>query len=243
VTALVIDTVGNTSEFAPNIQVVGGGGGVVFIEDDFSRSLTDSWGIAPTGGAYNYFHGATANQSFDVNGGVGLLTIPTANLGREAVLEAVDVQDSDITVRFQTDQMPWGDSQDVLIIARWMNSGTMYRFRLRLDDNGSMIANAVRGVNNTWSDIGSMVFVSGVSFAPNTWINVRAQVVGVNPTTLRLKAWNDGQPEPSPWHLNVTDATAELQMAGSIGLRAYVNPSGTYAPVVFSFDDLRVASP
>jgi hypothetical protein len=78
--------------------------------------------------------------------------------------------------------------------------------------------------------------------AANRPIWVRGQVVGVNPTTIRLKAWADGQPEPFIWAYSVTDASPSQQAAGAVGLRAYLSGTASNAPVRFSFDDLRVTN-
>jgi hypothetical protein len=243
VTALVIDSDGNTSEFARNIHVIGGsGGGQSYVNDDYERALTDSWGSAPTGGAYSYYP-AESSPNFDVAGGAGLVAIPSANQASEAILQTVNATDVNVTFRFQTDKTSWGDSQEASFIARWLDSGTMYRLTMRIDDNGPAIVQAWKGVAGSWSSFGSMVIVSNVSTLPNTWVNVRAQVVGINPTTLRLKMWNDGQTEPSIWSLYLTDNAPALQSAGAVGLRAFVGPSGTNAPITFRFDDFRVTSP
>jgi hypothetical protein len=68
------------------------------------------------------------------------------------------------------------------------------------------------------------------------------QVVGTNPTTIRLKAWADGQAEPSAWQYTTTDSDASLQVAGAVGLRTYIAGTSTNAPVLFTFDDVRVTS-
>jgi hypothetical protein len=66
-------------------------------------------------------------------------------------------------------------------------------------------------------------------------------VTGASPTTIRVKAWADGQPEPSSWQFAATNSTAAVQGAGSVGLRVYM--SSTNAPVTFGFDDFSVTTP
>jgi hypothetical protein len=72
---------------------------------------------------------------------------------------------------------------------------------------------------------------------------MHGQVVGTNPTTIRLNVWADGQTEPTSWQYTVTDSEPSLQVAGPVGLRAFLASGVTNAPVVFSFDDLLVTSP
>ena len=60
--------------------------------------------------------------------------------------------------------------------------------------------------------------------------------------TIRLKAWAYGQSEPTGRVYTVTDATSALQTSGAVGLQVYLAAAATNAPVVFSFDDFRVAA-
>jgi hypothetical protein len=50
--------------------------------------------------------------------------------------------------------------------------------------------------------------------------------------------WAVGSSEPATWTASVTDTTAGLQAAGSIGLMGYLSGSATNAPLVVRFDDL-----
>ena len=72
---------------------------------------------------------------------------------------------------------------------------------------------------------------------------MRIQVTGTAPTTVRTKVWRVGTAEPATWNLSVTDATANLQAAGSPGFSSYLSSSATNAPIVMSLDDLLVIRP
>ncbi|MHB1491644.1 MAG: PKD domain-containing protein, partial [Cellulomonas sp.] len=56
---------------------------------------------------------------------------------------------------------------------------------------------------------------------------------------MRLRVWPDGTVEPTTWQLVATDATAELQDAGVIGVDSTLSGSSTNAPVQVQFDNLR----
>jgi hypothetical protein len=88
--------------------------------------------------------------------------------------------------------------------------------------------------------LGSEVGVPGLTHAPNVPIRLRGEVAGSNPTTIRLKAWPDGQAEPPAWQYTTTDSEPALQGPGSVGVRTYVSAGNTAVPVVFSFDDVMV---
>ena len=74
--------------------------------------------------------------------------------------------------------------------------------------------------------------MSGLSYTAGTQLNARLQVQGTSPTTLRLKVWANGSAEPTAWAATVTDSSAALQFAGSVGLRSYLSGSATNPPVV-----------
>jgi hypothetical protein len=98
-------------------------------------------------------------------------------------------------------------------------------------------------INNSESSIAPAVTVPGLTFSPNSFIWLRTEVTGTSPTTIRIKAWADGQPEPGTWHYTVTNSTAAVQTAGNVGLRTYVSSGLTNAPVAFGFDDYHVVAP
>jgi hypothetical protein len=68
-------------------------------------------------------------------------------------------------------------------------------------------------------------------------LQLRMQVSGTSPTTLRGKVWRAGQAEPAAWLLTATDSTPVLQAAGAVGLLGYLAATSTNAPLVARFDD------
>lgn len=245
VTAIAIDPTGNTSEFSLNALVATGTpppAPIPYVEDNFSRTLTDDWGSATLGGPYTYYWTPAANQSFDTTGSAGLITIDSANLGREAILQSVNVRDIDITFRVQTNKVAVGNSQDILALARWKDGGTMYRGLVRFYENGQVRLQANKGVAYSWSTLGPLVVADGVSHSAGSDLWVRMQVVGANPTTIQLKVWNDGATEPANWQFTATDSTPILQTPGAVGLRTFLSAAAGNAPVIFQIDDYRVVS-
>lgn len=216
--------------------------GSAFAQDSYSRSLSDSWGTADTGGSYVYSGGTNANQAFDVNGTVGTVLVSSNNTGREAILQNTAVVNADITFRVQTDKVSSRASQEVYFLAREISADSMYRGRIRFYGNGEVFVQAIRGLNGSWFNLGSNTKVNGLTHTPNSYIWVRAQVTGTNPTTIRIRVWADGQMEPGNWAYTVTDSSAALQVAGSVGLRAYVG-NASNAPVRFTFEDFLVDTP
>jgi hypothetical protein len=64
--------------------------------------------------------------------------------------------------------------------------------------------------------------------------------VGAGPTTIRIKAWADGQTEPANWQYTATNSAANLQVAGNPGFRIYISGGTNNAPITFGFDDYLV---
>jgi hypothetical protein len=84
------------------------------------------------------------------------------------------------------------------------------------------------------------VNVSGLTYTPGTQYQVRLQVFGTSPTTVRARVWKVGTTEPATWQASVTDSTAALQAAGVVGLRAYLSGTATDAPLTTKFDNFAV---
>ncbi len=94
-------------------------------------------------------------------------------------------------------------------------------------------------VGGVESPLGAEVRVPGVQHSPGGLIRLRTQVSGIDPTTIRMRAWADGTSEPSGWQYSTTDTAAALQRPGAIGLRAYLSSGFTNGPVLFTWDDFE----
>jgi mannan endo-1,4-beta-mannosidase len=202
--------------------------------DSFSRTLQDSWGNADIGGAYTLAGGAA---DFDVNGSAGAILSSTPGATHSAYLMGVSALDVDARFWFRTSKRAAGGSQVVYWVAR-LNGGNDYLMAVRIPANNSVQLQAATEVGGVLKRLGSAVVVQGLTHKANGVLGFHAQLLGANPTTLRVRVWPYGQPEPTTWQYSVTDSTASLQSPGAIGLRTYLTPSVTNAPVLFTFDDL-----
>jgi CSLREA domain-containing protein len=244
-TATATDASGNTSEFSKNTQVDnsgggGGGGPTTYAADQFSRAVNGGWGSADTGGSYSLTGGPS---NFNVNGSAGQMVVQSAGGVLVAKLPGVAALDLNFVFRVKMDKQAAGSNQSVFFLARSISSNTEYRGQIRVASNNAVYLRAVKVVSGTQTNLGTEFIVPGLTYAANTYIWMHGQVVGTNPTTIRLKAWADGQTEPSSWQYTITDSEPGLQVAGPVGLRSFLASGVTTAPVVFTFDDLLVASP
>jgi hypothetical protein len=201
--------------------------------DAFGRSVTDGWGSADTGGAYT-LTGAAAD--FDVDGSIGTMSVP-ANASRTASLLSTLVRDVDVTARFALSAVPVGDTVNGILRGRRIDASNRYGAVALVDTAGAVTVAVDRLVGGVNTILGSFA-ATGVTLVAGTYLRVRFQVSGAYPTTLRVRAWLDGDSEPTTWASEQTDSSAALQTAGSIGILSGANAALTNGPIVFSWDDL-----
>ena len=208
------------------------------IADAFARETTGGWGSADTGGAWAR---TGAASQYAVTGGTGQqrLSGGGASTGQSLGVTATDV---DLRTSAAVSATPTGGGTYVYVTGRKVAANTEYRasVRFRTDGRAAISLNALRGSAGS-ATIGADTLVPGAVTA-GTKVNVRLQVTGTGTTTVRVKAWVDGTPEPERWILTATDTTASLQAPGTVGLGAYASGSSTGVQVV-SFDDLVVTAP
>lgn len=208
------------------------------VVDSFTRTTTDSWGSTSPGGSYTISGNAA---DFDVPAVVGQMKL-NLNKTLSAYLTAVSGRDVDVKFRIKRDKIVEGGVHIGYVAVRRTGNGTNYLGRIRYAKDGTVRLIAIAEVGGVETQLGGEATVPNVTQAANSYIWVRGQVTGTNPTTLRLKAWVAGQSEPSNWLYTVTDSTSALQGAGGVGLRAYLSSAATNAPVLFLFDDFTVTS-
>ena len=150
--------------------------------------------------------------------------------------------DVDLGFRVATDKLPVGGAQYVYGVVRRVSATAEYRIKLRFPANGNVLIRASSVTGNVETALGTEVLVAGLNHTVGGFIRVRAQVSGSSPTTLRIRAWQDGTTEPTAWQYTVTNSAAGLQVAGAVGLRAYLASATTNGPVLFSFDDFRATN-
>jgi PKD repeat protein len=210
----------------------------VHAQDGFGRSVSGGWGTADVGGVWT-LSGSAAR--FSVGGGVGRMTVPTAGSGVGAFLTDVSASSTDLTVSASMDRVPDGGGGFVSVVGRRVAADD-YRAKVRATSSGAVTLWVSRTAGSSETSLGSLT-VPGLTYAAGQTLQVRMQVTGAHPTTLRAKVWRGGTAEPADWHLVRTDSTTALQAAGGVGLVTYVSGSATTVPMAFAFDDLLVRAP
>jgi len=259
VTATATDAWGNTSEFSAQIAV----SSVSLPEptatptvslpqsyayDRFNRTHP-GWGRADKGGEYAAYNstGYLNNDTFDYlsTDGAGTLILTRTNTTIGSYMTDVWATDVDILARMRIDHPTDGLNTQTMFVARHVNGNTEYRGRVTVSSLGRVGLRASRIVQNSETVLSSEVSLPAatITYTHNTFMWVRMQAMGTDPTTIRMRVWLDGQPEPAVWHYTASDSTPILQASGNIGFRAYVSDNSKYLlaqPVQVSFDDLCV---
>ena len=226
---------GTTTTTGPTWRFTTGAGGptpAVLAADGFGRTVAGGWGSADTGGAWAV--AGTASR-YAVNGGAGVHTVPPA-VTTSSALTGVSSTGTDTTVALSLGTIPNGPVY-LTVAGRRVGSG-QYGARIKTAASGALELAVTR--DDTVLAGGSL---PGVTLAAGQQLNVRVQVEGTAPTTLRAKAWKAGTTEPAVWQVTRTDSTAALQAAGGIGLSTYLSSSATTGSVTVRWDNLSVTGP
>lgn len=211
-----------------------------YASDDFSRTSSAGWGTAPVGG--NWTHGG-ANSLFTVADGFG--TIRTnAGSGPTPSLDSVSSTTMDLVTRFSLDKVPTGSGEYVRTFARRVPGQGAYFAKTRIDSAGGVSVSLERlNASGAELSVQSATTVTGLTYTAGELLNVRTQVTGTAPTTIRVKVWKAGSTEPTSWIRSTTDSAAGLQAPGSVGIRSYLSSAATNAPVVLKLDSLLATAP
>ncbi len=203
--------------------------------DDFGRTSSKVWGSADKGGAWTV---AGTQANYRVRGGVGTMTVPSSGTTRTATLDRVSTRDQDLRVTVTPQKKATGGGTYVTLIGRKIGRES-YRTTLVLKRDRSATL-GISKVGRGETRISPRKPVSGFTFTAGDRLNMRFQVTGSSPTTLKTKVWKVGTTEPTGWTATATDRTAALQAAGGVGVATYVSSAATNAPTSFTVDALRL---
>ncbi|MGL4258031.1 MAG: PKD domain-containing protein, partial [Microbacterium sp.] len=231
VTLNLSDAMGGSSSTSQQVTVTAPA--EVFIaKDDFERTVATGWGTAVTGGPWG------TTTGFSVAGGVGKATL-NAGQTRTNLLTAVSAQDVDARLMFSSDVVANGGGLHMNYLVHKSTAGD-YRLKLRISSAGVVTVSLAKLVGTTETLIVNRT-LTGYTHVAGGKLQLRLQTVTSGGTTaLKGKVWADGTAEPADWFVSTTDAQAELQGAGQVGILTYLSGSATNVPVTVSVDNLEV---
>ncbi|WP_199424898.1 PKD domain-containing protein [Actinotalea solisilvae] len=210
--------------------------GEPFGVDAFGRTVSNGWGVADVGGAWTTSGGLASRYAVD---GQRATQTVIAGSTMTGALTGPQSDSTEVRVTVSADKVPNGSGAFVHVQGRRVTASDYYGARVRLNANGSVELGVTEGNGSPFA----AVTVPGLTFAAGDRLNVRLQVDGTSPTTLRAKVWRAGTTEPAAWQLGRTSTRASLQVPGSVGLAAFLFGSATNGPLVVSYDDLWAGPP
>jgi hypothetical protein len=205
--------------------------------DRFEHIETSGFGFAEVGGKWS---GGASYAVGSVRDGSAHVRLNAGSSYYNGSLESVKTTDADVELVFSTDKFGSGaNGLYVKIIPRDTGAGS-YGYAVLVKPDGSISQSLQRNVS---SDVTLTSMTPNVNIELNAWYRMRAQAIGVNPTTLRGKFWKADAVEP-PWQLETTDPTAQMQGEGFCGLSLYLSSGATNTPIEVRFDEFtaRAAS-
>ncbi len=204
-----------------------------YVEDSFTRTATNGWMSAETGGAYGY-PGSSSN--FTVADGVGRIRMAGPGSGPSVYVDSVSATDTEIRVDLGNDKNATGGGIYDYVMVRDVAGVGAYLAKVRFQANGDIAVSLNRGETYLTNE----TVISGLDYQPDEQLTLRVQAVGTSPTTLRAKIWTAGTDEPVQWQLTATENTAGMQAPGRIRFKSYLSGSATNAPVYSLWDNLWV---
>ena len=235
--ALCLSVVNATSSWAA--VTTGGPTDGVLASDTFDRLVTGGWGDSGAAGPWTV-QGATTAYSIDGSAAVMRQTVRGTSLGASTTTGAALEVQASVAVSFDKSQT--GGGTYASLVLRQITVSDDYRVRLRFLSDRTAVAQVMRRSGGSELLLAA-VPVSGLSVTPGIKVMLAGQVTGQSPTRISVKAWAMGAAEPSAWSATAVDTTLGLQVAGTVGLQAYLSSSSTSAPQNVRFDDLVATTP
>ncbi len=218
--------VNQASAFTEQIAV----GGLLGSSDQFGRTVSNGWGSDDLGNAWTVV--GTASD-YSVSGGFGLQNNTAVSTAHLSVVGSVNIIDCDVYATVTNPAFATGSYIAASIISRYTSSSNYYHAGIRFNTDGTISYAFAKVVGGTGSTISSGSITS-VQYTAGASYQIRAQTIG---TTLNVKLWIAGTPEPSTWTATTTDTS--LTGPGQIGLRSILNAGNTNAPLTISWDAFR----
>ena len=232
VTLTVVDSLGASDSVTQPVTVTDA---TVLAADEFQRTSASGWGVADAGGTWS----AVAGSS--VNGGVGLMSLMNGQT-RATTLSGTLPSGTDARLSVSIDKVANGGGAHVNIAPRKTAAGE-YRAKLRFSATGVVNVGVARLVGTTETLVANRV-LTGYTHTAGATLDVRVRTVSTGAsTTVQVKVWPQGQPEPVDWYVTATDSDPGLQGTGQLAITTYVSGTATNGPIGIGFDHLNVVAP
>lgn len=204
-------------------------------QDGFARTAQGGWGSADIGGRWTSTGGSLSE--YRVADGAAEQRHAKAKALHHSYFTELAALDTNMTVRVRIPALGSSGSVRLHLLGRLSDAANYWRGEMRVSAKGAAsvaLASVVSGSVTTRATK-SM----SEPYRAGAWWQVRFRVSGVNGTTVQVKAWLDGTPEPG-WQLSGTFNVAALDRATGAGLASSTDSLVGTLQLTVQFDDLAV---
>ncbi|MEU5769793.1 hypothetical protein ABZ782_28150 [Streptomyces asoensis] len=206
-----------------------------WLNDSFSRTVSNGWGAPDSGPAWTVVGGSAAD--FSVGSGYGSQVLASLDVSRRVSIPAVH-PDFDLYCDMTTSALATGDSLYGAPTARMLDSDNMYMARAAFTTSNTVVVVLRKLVGGTGTDLGTYT-LPGYTHVAGAFVRVRFQAQG---STLRVKTWPATQGEPDVWHIVATDTS--ITAANSFGTRSIrVTGNTNAATVAIRYENFQIVNP
>jgi hypothetical protein len=189
----------------------------------------------------NWSHSGSLSL-FSVADGQGLIKM-TAGSSSAANLASVNAPQADLRTTVSLDKIPVGGPLYLSVFGRRIPAVGSYVGKVIIRPNGTFTIEVTRLLSGTPEVVLQPAVTVPGTYSLGDALNIRLQVLGSAPTTIRAKVWEVGTAEPAAWQRSVTDNTSSLQTGGSVGISPYLSSGATNAPITLRIDELAATQP
>jgi hypothetical protein len=137
---------------------------------------------------------------------------------------------TDASVSVSIDKVANGGGAHVNIAPRKTAAGE-YRAKLRILVDGRRERRRRAPGRHTETLVANRL-LTGYTHTAGATLEVRVRTVSTGPsTTVQVKVWPQGQPEPVDWYVSATDSDPGLQGTGQLAITSYVSGTATNGPI------------
>ena len=199
------------------------------LRDMYTRVSGSGWGNPDVGPAWTVVSGAAGD--FTVDGTSGLITHAAVNTSRVAV-SPFSAANVDMVAQFTNIAAPVGGNYEFRLILRYIDGSNFVDGRVFLTAAGTTSVNIRQIQGGVETLLGGFPVVPGLPVVGSFGIRVQAQG-----STVRMRVWLWGTPEPATWNLSSNAAT--LLAPGGGGVATFVdNTVTTPTPITFAWDNV-----
>jgi hypothetical protein len=166
-----------------------------------------------------------------------VVTLARAGSGRFVGRSTTKRRDVELRFHVRARRVPNAEGAEVYALMR-RGPGRDYRAIVRVRRNGTVSVGALRTRGGVSRWIGSEQVVQGIRATRRSTLEVRARVMGSDPTRVQLRVWLRGHREPSSWQVDVRDSDPNTA-AGTSAVRVAVSKRSRVLPARIVVSGIR----